>query len=82
MTSKELKRDKLYLIDLEYPCELDTGKTITVKEKCVGYVIGKQDTFFFGSIFDLENGRYTGGDTFEMSVTDFNDWVKSIKEIA
>jgi hypothetical protein len=82
MASKELKRDKLYLLDLEYTCELDTGNTITVREKCVGYVIGKQDTFFYGSVFDLEGGRYTGGDTVEMSVTDFNNWVKSIKEIA
>jgi len=82
MASKELKRDKLYLLDMEYPIEDDKGKTIMIKDKVVGYVIGQHDRFFYGSIFSNEDGRYTGGDTVVMSVTDFNDWVKSIREIA
>lgn len=43
MASKELKRDKLYLLDMEYPIEDDKGKTIMIKDKVVGYVIGQQD---------------------------------------
>ena len=80
--SKELKRDKLYLCDIEYEYELDDGKKYTAKEKLVGFVNGREDCFFSGSCYEKENGRYFGGDTISLNAKQFNEWVKSIKEIA
>lgn len=81
--SKELDREKLYLLEIEYELESEEGIKSTVKSLLVGYVIGKEDTFFYGSVFDkLEDGGITGGDTMYLSVYEFENWVKSIKEIA
>jgi hypothetical protein len=80
--SKELKRDKLYLCDIEYEFEMDNGEKGTVKEKLIGYVNGTEECFFSGSVYQKENNRYFGGDTVSLDVKQFNDWVKSIKEIA
>lgn len=81
--SKELKKEKLYLLEIEYELESEEGIKSTVKSLLVGYVIGKEDAFFYGSVFDkLEDGGITGGDTMYLSVYEFEDWVKSIKEIA
>lgn len=82
MSSKELRRDKLYLCDIEYEFEMDNGEKRTAKEKLIGYVHGTEDCFFYGSCYSKENGRYVGGDTMSLDVKQFNDWVKSIKEIA
>ena len=53
--NKELKRDKLYICDIEYDYELESGRKGIAKEKLIGYVNGK------------ENNHYYGGDT--MSLT-------------
>ena len=43
----------------------------------------KRRRVFLWQYFDKnENGEYRGADTMHLSVTEFNDWVKSIKEIA
>ena len=80
--STELKRDKLYICDIEYEYELDTGTKGIAKEKLIGYVNGTEDCFFYGSCYSKENDRYSGGDTISLDVKRFNEWVKSIKEIA
>ena len=81
--SKELKKDKLYLLEVDFPAEREDGSINLWRIILVGYVIGKEEEFFYGSTFDKnENGEYRGADTMHLSVTEFNDWVKSIKEIA
>ena len=81
--SKELKKDKLYLLEIEYVIEDEEGSKCTVKSLLVGYVIGEEEQFFYGSVYDrLDDGGITGGDTMYLSIWEFDDWVKSIKEIA
>ena len=82
MNSNELRRDKLYLLELEYTIETDTGKIIPVQEKCVGYITGCPQIFFYGAVFHVEERHYEGGDTVEMTKAEFDEWVKSVKEIA
>lgn len=80
---KELKKGKLYLLEIEYGCEREDGSMYMAKSLLVGYVVGKEDKFFYGSIFDkFDDGRYGEGGTMSLSTTEFNDYVKSIKEIA
>ena len=50
-------------------------------DNLVGYVVGKDDDFFFGSTFCLWKGKMTGGDTMHLSLKQFGEWVKSVKEI-
>ena len=81
--SKELKKDKLYLLEVEWPCEREDGSICIWETLLVGYVVGTEDEFFYGSCFDrMEDGSFRGCDTWKLSVQQFNDWVKSIKEIA
>ena len=80
---KELKKGKLYLLEIEYGCEREDGSMYMAKSLLVGYVVCKEDKFFYGSIFDrFDDGRYDNGGTMSLSTTEFNDYVKSIKEIA
>lgn len=80
--SKELKRDKLYICDIEYDYELESGIKGIAQEKLIGYVKGTEDCFFYGSSYCKENNRYYGGDTMSLTLKQFGEWVKSIKEIA
>ena len=80
--NKELKRDKLYICDIEYDYELESGRKGIAKEKLIGYVNGKEDLFFYGSTYCKENNHYYGGDTMSLTLKEFEEWVKSIKEIA
>ena len=81
--SKELKKDKLYLCEVEWPCEREDGSFNYYKELLIGYVVGTEDEFFYGSTFDkMDDGTYRGGDTMSLSAEDFNNYVKSFKEIA
>jgi len=81
--TKELKKDKLYLLEVEYPCEREDGSISIWKVLLVGYVAGTEEEFFYGSSFDrMDDGTFRGNDTWNLSVQQFNDWVKSIKEIA
>ena len=84
MNGKELKKDKLYLCDIEWTYEdSNTGETVLVKEKLVGFVRdNSEEDFFFGCTFGLYKGRMCGGDSMNMSLEEFNDQVKSVKEIA
>ena len=79
--TKELKKNKLYLLELEYTYENENGVEEVAHDHLVGYVVGKDDEFFFGSTFCLWKGKMTGGDTMHLSLKQFGEWVKSIKEI-
>lgn len=78
---KELKKNKLYLLELEYTFEDENGKEETAHDNLVGYVVGKDDDFFFGATFSMWKGKMTGGDTMHLTLERFGEWVKSIKEI-
>ena len=79
---KKLKKDKLYMLDLEYEYELESGKKRIAQDKLIGYVKGTEDCFFYGSVYSKENNRYYGGDTMDLTLKQFKEWVKSVKEIA
>ena len=79
--TKELKKNKLYLLELEYTYKNESGRNLTAHDYLVGYVVGKKDDFFFGSVFDMWRGHLTGGDTMHLDLKRFGEWVKSIKEI-
>lgn len=79
--SKELKKNKLYLLELEYTFEDENGKEETAHDNLVGYVVGKDDDFFFGVNFCMYKGKMTGGDTMHLTLEQFGEWVKSVKEI-
>ena len=79
--TKELKKNKLYLLELEYTFETDDGEQGTAHDNLVGYVVGKEDDFFFGATFCMWQGEMTGGDTMHLNLKQFGAWVKSIKEI-
>lgn len=81
--SKELKKNKLYLCELEYDVIVDETKKVHVSGWIVGYLRGKnEEDFFFGSYYEIYNGKMTGGETMNMTLKEFNDQVKSVKEIA
>lgn len=82
MASKELKKGKLYLLNVEIPYEDNEGNDVVEREWIVGYVTGEKDRFFYGSIYSREEGNISGGDIVSLSVEQFNGWVKAIKEIA
>jgi len=79
--TKELKKNKLYLLELEYTYESEGGGQETAHDNLVGYVVGKEDDFFFGATFCMYKGKMTGGDTMHLNLKQFGEWVKSIKEI-
>ncbi len=79
--TKELKKNKLYLLELEYTYETENGEQETAHDNLVGYVVGKEDDFFFGANFCMWDGKMTGGDTMHLDLKQFGEWVKSIKEI-
>lgn len=80
--SKELKKDRLYVLELEYEWQNEDGETELYRETVVGYVKGTEKDFFYGSSF-IKNGdgRWVGGDTTYLSVYDFNQMVKSFREL-
>ena len=52
MNSKELKKNKLYLCELEYDVIVDETKKVHVSEWIVGYLRGKdEEDFFFGCYY-------------------------------
>lgn len=71
----------MYLLELEYTFETDDGEQGTAHDNLVGYVVGKEDDFFFGANFCMWQGEMTGGDTMHLNLKQFGAWVKSIKEI-
>ena len=79
--TKELKKNKLYLLELEYTYETENGEQETAHDNLVGYVVGKEDDFFFGASFCMWDGKMTGGDIMHLDLKQFGEWVKSIKEI-
>ena len=79
--TKELKKNKLYLLELEYTYESEGGGQETAHDNLVGYVVEKEDDFFFGATFCMYKGKMTGGDTMRLDLKRFGEWVKSIKEI-
>ena len=79
--TKELKKNKLYLLELEYTYENEDGTEGVAHDNLVGYVVGKDDDFFFGANFCMYKGKMTGGDTMHLSLEQFGEWVKSVKEI-
>lgn len=79
---KNLKKNKLYICDLEYEYELESGTKGIAQDKLIGYVKGDKDCFFYGSSYFKENNRYYGGDTMSLTLKQFKEWVKSVKEIA
>ena len=46
--TKELKKDKLYLLDTEYEFEDDEGRQVLCHDKLVGYVLAEDNVFFKG----------------------------------
>lgn len=79
---KNLKKDKLYICDIEYEYELENGTKGIAQDKLIGYVKGTEDCFFYGSVYSKENNRYFGGDTMGLTLKQFKEWVKTVKEIA
>lgn len=80
--SKELKKDRLYVLELEYDFMPEGGNTERIKETVVGYVRGTEKDFFYGSYFTrMDDGTWIGGDTIHLSVQDFNQMVKSFREL-
>lgn len=79
--TKKLKKNKLYLLELEYTYETENGEQETAHDNLVGYVVGKEDDFFFGANFCMWDGKMTGGDTMHLDRKRFGEWVKIIKEI-
>lgn len=79
--TKVLKKNKLYLLELEYTYETENGEQETAHDNLVGYVVGKEDDFFFGANFCMWDGKWTGGDTMHLDRKQFGEWVKTIKEI-
>lgn len=73
--SKELKKDRLYVLELEYDFMPEGGTA-------VGYVRGTEKDFFYGSYFTrMDDGTWCGGDTIHLSVQVFNQMVKSFREL-
>lgn len=68
-------------MELEYTFENENGQEETAHDNLVGYVVGKDDDFFFGATFSMWKGKMTGGDTMHLTLERFGEWVKSIKEI-
>ena len=80
--SKELKRDKLYVLELEYDLIPQGGNTERVHETAVGFIRGTEDVFFYGAYFSkMDDGHWCGGDTLMLTVQDFNTQVKSFREL-
>ena len=78
--TKKLKKDSLYILELEYELTIDKGDAFMVRDN--GYVRGTEEEFFFGVCFSQEeDGRWSGGDTMTLSVHDFNELVKSFREL-
>ena len=69
--TKELKKGKLYLLDLD----------LEEKEIAVGYVHADKGIFFKGAVFSVYDGKFYGPDTISWSMEQFNDFVKSFREI-
>lgn len=82
--TKELKKDKLYLLDTEYEFEDDEGRQVICHDKLVGYVLAEDNVFFKGGIYSFQTGRSTWYYEGEMSLTvqEFNKIVKKITVIA
>ena len=80
--TKKLKKDSLYILELEYELTTDKGDAFMVRDNVVGYVRGTEEEFFFGVCFSQEeDGRWSGGDTMTLSVHDFNEMVKSFRKL-
>jgi hypothetical protein len=80
--SKELKKDRLYVLELEYDFMPESGNTERIKETVVGYVRGTEKDFFYGSCFTRrDDGRWFCGETMSLSVQEFNEKVKSFREL-
>ena len=79
---KNLKKDKLYICDIEYEYELESGTKGIAQEKLIGYVKGTKDCFFYGSVYGKEDNHCYGGETMRLTLKQFKEWVKSVKEIA
>ena len=43
--NKKLKKDKLYICDIEYEYELESGTKGIAQDKLIGYVKGTEDCF-------------------------------------
>jgi len=83
MNSKELKKDKLYLCEIEYDITTDTGTPLHVSELLVGYMrASSEEDFFFGCSFSHYKGSMTGGDMMNLTLKEFSEQVKSVREIA
>lgn len=76
---KDLKKTNLYFLELEYELELGSGKKAITKEVVIGYV---KKGCFYGTCFGHEKGCWYGGDTCWLKAKQFNECVKSVKEIA
>ena len=80
------KRSIIACIMKDYTIQLDTGKNIRIKnEKRVGYFCnnGNDEKYFYGIIFDWDENkqRYDEGGTCYMSKQEFNETVKSFREV-
>lgn len=51
---KELKKDKLYLLEIEYGCEREDSSMFMAKSLLVGYVVGTEERFFFMAVFMIK----------------------------
>ena len=78
--TKELKKDKLYLLDTEYEFEDDEGRQVLCHDKLVGYVLAEDNVFFKGGIYSFQTGYYEG--EMFLTVQEFNKIVKKITVIA
>ena len=80
------KRSIIACIMKDYTIHDDMGKNIRVKnEKRVGYFCnnGNDEEYFYGIIFDWDEKkqRYDDGGTAYLSKKEFNETVKSFREV-
>ena len=77
-----MNKEKLYKLTCETKWTSENGKENISDEIIIGYYVGEEEKYFYGSCFGFENGRWYGGDTVEMSKADFDSWEKKVEEIA
>ena len=68
-----LKKNGLYILDIEYPLEMET-ETRIVKDKVFGIVRDRENCYFKGMVID-------DGDTMIMTKEECERWVKSAREV-
>ena len=76
-----MNKDNLYKLTLEERWTSESGEENVCNEILLGFYVGEENRYFYGSCFCYEENRWFGGDTVELSKSDFEKWVKKVEEI-